>query len=147
MPANPTTPVQVKLPEESCFSPQGVAGGQDSFAESAKVSPDQIAEAREKLLEIEAVTARKQLPITSQVNELAIEGLTALAALNALPVEDMQVTDEMVERATNAMAEELRSNYVTVSGDLTSCVIDGGRLDLRDIARAALAASIGCGKD
>ncbi len=32
------------LPEESCFSPQGVSGGQDSFAESAKVSPEQIAE-------------------------------------------------------------------------------------------------------
>ncbi|MES2782574.1 MAG: hypothetical protein V4657_07250 [Pseudomonadota bacterium] len=134
MPANPTTPDQA-----------------EQIAENANCSQDRIAEAR-ALVDKRLNTALPPLGADLEAwqnhyGALAYTARKLLAALNALPVEDMQVTDEMVERATNAMAEELRSNYVTVSGDLTSCVIDGGRLDLRDIARAALAASIGCGKD
>ncbi len=107
MPANPTTPDQAKLPEESCFSPQCVAGGQDSFAESAKVSPEQIAEnancsqdrIAEARAEWDAIDRRKvEGESYANVDELArwavAYGPVLLVALNALPVEDRRAENE-----------------------------------------------------
>ena len=48
------------------------------------------------------------------------------------------MTTPLIEAIARAMADELESNGAYVKGDLRKCLIDGGLLDMHDIAQAAL---------
>jgi len=45
-----------------------------------------------------------------------------------------------IEAIARAMADEMKSNHVFVSDDLSKCIVDGGLFDLHDVAQAALTA-------
>ena len=47
-------------------------------------------------------------------------------------------SEEVVAKAAQAIADDLRSRSVYVSDDLRNCLVDGGLFDLHDPARAAL---------
>ncbi len=159
-----------KLPEELAFSPQGVAGGQDSFAESAKVSPEQIAEnancsqdrIAEARAEWDAIDRRKvEGESYANVDELArwavAYGPVLLVALNPLPVEDMQAGWRDMKSAPkdgtkiichNKHGEVFRAWWDEFDeGFDWQDDADSEQYPVGWMPMPALAASIGCGKN